>query len=113
MYAKNVKFPSGFLCSSFVEGETKEAFCFSNVFFLHMLYLENEEKTSENKICIGTLSDQFEAHIPKIRQIWAKIKTAQNLTYICTCTHCRLDMPPALHSIVFQLFQGTCTVSTL
>ena len=23
MYAKNVKFPSGFLCSSFVEGETK------------------------------------------------------------------------------------------
>ena len=34
---KNINFPSSFLCSSFVEGETKEAFCFYNV-FLHTLY---------------------------------------------------------------------------
>ena len=44
MYAKNVKFPSGFLCSSFVEVDTKEAFCFSNI-FLHTLDLEIEKKT--------------------------------------------------------------------
>ena len=37
MHAKNVNFPSGFLCSSFVEGETKEAFCFSNVFLLTLI----------------------------------------------------------------------------
>ena len=49
MHSKNVNLPSGFLCSSFVEGETKEALCFYNVFFLHActLYLENEKKTSE------------------------------------------------------------------
>ena len=45
MYAKNVKFTSGFLCCSFVEGETKEPLtCLSNVF---MLFLENKEKNSE------------------------------------------------------------------
>ena len=32
MYAKNFKFTSTFLCCSFVEGETKEIFCFSNIF---------------------------------------------------------------------------------
>ena len=57
MYVKNyVQFSSGFLCSSFVEGETKEAFCkkpfvstkeafcFSNV-----LYLQNEENANKKK----------------------------------------------------------------
>ena len=39
-------FPSSLLCSSFVEGETKDAFCFSNV-FAYVIYLPNEEKTSE------------------------------------------------------------------
>ena len=42
----NVNVPSGFLCSSFVEGETK-AFCFYKV-FLHTLYLK-EKKTSGKK----------------------------------------------------------------
>ena len=45
-YIKNIKFTSGFICCSFVEGESKEAFCFSNV-FLHTLFFENEEKISE------------------------------------------------------------------
>ena len=45
-------------------------------FFLQTLYLQNKEKTSEKKI--ETFSYQFEARIPKIRQIWAKIKMAQN-----------------------------------
>ena len=48
MYAKNIKFPSSLLCSSFVKGETKDAFCFSNVFaYVTCIYLPNEEKTSE------------------------------------------------------------------
>ena len=46
MYGKTIKFPSSFICSSFVEGETKEAFCFTNI-FLYMLYPQNKEKTSK------------------------------------------------------------------
>ena len=36
----------------FVEGKTKEAFCFFNVFCVHTctLFLENEEKTNGKKI---------------------------------------------------------------
>ena len=41
MHTKNVNFPSGFLCSFSVEGETKEAFSFYNVF------LHYEKETSE------------------------------------------------------------------
>ena len=51
MYAKNVKFTSGFLCCSFVEGETKlreKPFCFSNVFCLH--YLLKTKRKPEKKI---------------------------------------------------------------
>ena len=38
MYAKNVAFPSGFLCNSLLKEK-----------FLHTLFLENEEKTNETK----------------------------------------------------------------
>ena len=54
MYQKNVQFTS-FLCCSFVEGETKETFCFDKrtLLFLkrfsHTLFLENEEKSSGKK----------------------------------------------------------------
>ena len=33
MYANNTKFASSFICCSFVDGETKETFCFSNANF--------------------------------------------------------------------------------
>ena len=66
---KNVKFPSGFLCNSFVKGETKEACLLFLQRFLQTLYLENEEKTSEKKKLAEMFSYQFVAHIPKIRQI--------------------------------------------
>ena len=54
-YAKTVKFRSGFLCCSFVEGETKEAFCFdkepfclSNVFCIYY-FLKTKRKPTEKK----------------------------------------------------------------
>ena len=69
-YAKNVKFTSCFLCCSFVKGETKEAFCFDKrtlLFlqcFLHTLFLENEQKTSEKKYR-EMFSYPFVAHLSK------------------------------------------------
>ena len=50
MYAKNVKMlnvvTSVFLCCSFVEGETKEPFCFSNI-FCKGYFSKTKRKTSE------------------------------------------------------------------
>ena len=48
-HAKNVNFPRGFLCSSFVEGETKEAFCFYNVFCIRYI-LKTKRKPAKKKI---------------------------------------------------------------
>ena len=48
MYAKNVAFQQWLSLQVFVEEETKELYCvLSN--FLHMLFLENEEKTNKTK----------------------------------------------------------------
>ena len=46
MYAKSVTFPSGFLCNSLLKEKQKNSIVF---IFLHILFLENEEKTSETK----------------------------------------------------------------
>ena len=48
-YAKNIKFPSGSLCSSFVEGEREEAFCFSSVFYIRYI-LKMKRKPAKKKI---------------------------------------------------------------
>ena len=40
---KNVAFPSGFLCNSLLKEKQ------NSIKFLHMLFLENEEKTNETK----------------------------------------------------------------
>ena len=72
MYAKNVKFTYSFLCCSFVEGETKEPFCFDKrtvLFlqrFLHTLFLENKEKSS--KKYREMFSYPFVTDMPKISQ---------------------------------------------
>ena len=49
MYAKNVAFPSGFLCNSLLKKKQKNSILRS-IKFLDTLFLENEEKTSETKI---------------------------------------------------------------
>ena len=48
MYAKNIAFPSGFLCTSLLKEKNSIVFyqIFAYVFFLS---LENEEKTNETK----------------------------------------------------------------
>ena len=47
MYAKNVVFPSGFLCNSLLKEKKRTLLC--SIKFFHMLFLENEEKTNETK----------------------------------------------------------------
>ena len=47
MYAKNVAFPSGFLCTSLLKEKQK-----NSIVFYQTLFLENEEKTSKTKIKI-------------------------------------------------------------
>ena len=40
---------SGFLCSSFIEGETKEAFCFSNVFCIRCISKTKRKPAKKSK----------------------------------------------------------------
>ena len=87
MYAKTVKFPSSFLYSSFVKRETKEAFCFSNVFFVR--YILKMKRKLAKKYRETFNSYQFVGHMPKIRGIWAKKKKKKDQPKI---RH-RLDMP--------------------
>ena len=47
MYAKSITFPSGFLCNSLLKEKQKNSIVFYQIFA--MLFLENEEKTSETK----------------------------------------------------------------
>ena len=79
---KNVTFTRGYLCSSFVEGETKESFGFSNVFFAYVISpkrIENQRGKNTQKrfpinlsltyqklgrICPGPFKG-----MPKIKQI--------------------------------------------
>ena len=44
---KNVAFPSGFHCKSLLKRNKKTLLC--SIKFLHMLFLEKEEKTNETK----------------------------------------------------------------
>ena len=62
------KFPSGFLCSAFVEGETKVVFCFTNVFCIRCIS-KMKRKLAKKNTQTEMFSYQFEAPIPKIRQI--------------------------------------------
>ena len=49
MYAKNVAFPSGFLCNSLSKEKQKNSIVFSQIFYIITLFLKNEEKTNETK----------------------------------------------------------------
>ena len=66
MYIKNIKFTSGFICCSFVEGDSKEALCFSNVFCIRY-FLKTKRKSA--KKYREMFSYPFVAQMPKIRQI--------------------------------------------
>ena len=72
MHTKNVNFPSGFLCSFSVEGETKEAFSFYNV-FLHMK--RKPVKEIPINFFLSICSTHALENLGKSKQ---KLKTAQN-----------------------------------
>ena len=57
----------GFSCFSLNKRTAKKAASKLNVFYIYMLFVKNEEKTSGKKREV--FSYQFVAHMPKIRQI--------------------------------------------
>ena len=65
MYAKNIAFPSGFLCNSLLKVRNKRNLLCSS------LFLENDRMTS-TEVTYGTLNDKIE---------WLRIETV-NLTEI-------------------------------
>ena len=70
MYAKNVAFPSGFLCNSLLKEKQKNSIVFSHIFCIHY-FSKMKRKPVKQKIdtCFPINNLLFVAHIPKIRQI--------------------------------------------
>ena len=62
MQFNNVKFSSGFLWNSFVEGETNETYC-SQTFFAYAI----SQKQRENQQKKSFHMNNFVAHMPRIR----------------------------------------------
>ena len=88
---------------SFVEGKTKEAFCFYNVFWIGYI-LKTKRKPAEKKNR-EMFSHQFVAHVPKVGKSEQKKKQQQQQPKI---RH-RLLMPPALQLVTVSATHKPCT----